>query len=68
MMKFQIAATQDVMKDLTSESIIYMTEHFGLDYWRRRRMLVLQGCHILIRWPDDRTDDLGKVQIGEVYL
>lgn len=70
LMLYQIAASKEVLKDLNPRNMLHMTEQFGLDYWRRRKMLVMEGRHIIIRWPDEAKYEkyIEKEIIGEIEL
>lgn len=52
-MKFNVSASSDILKEYSAYQINYLLRHYGLNYFRRRGLLLVNGRHIIIGTPDE---------------
>lgn len=68
-MKYKVAATEALLRKMSSQQIMHLLNTWSVRYYMRRNMVKLQGVFLIIGLPDELdTDDIGKkIEIGE-YL
>ena len=68
-MKYKVAATEALLKKMSSSQIMHLLRTWRVRYFMRRNMVKLQGMFLIIGLPDEfDQEEIGKkVEIGE-YL
>ena len=68
-MRYKVAATENLLRKMSSSQIIHLLNEWSIRYFMRRNMVMLQGIFIIIGMPEEfDQEDIGKkVEIGE-YL
>lgn len=69
MMKYKVAATEALLRKMSSRQIMHLLNEWSVRYFMRRNMIRLQGMFLIIGLPDELDqEDIGrKIEIGE-YL
>lgn len=52
-MKFNVSASSAILKRYCAYQINYLLRHYGLNFFRRRGLMVMNGSHIIIGTPDE---------------
>ena len=68
-MRYKVAATENLLRKMSSSQIIHLLNEWSIRYFMRRNMVMLQVMFIIIGLPDEfDQEEIGKkVEIGE-YL
>lgn len=68
-MKYKVAATEALLKKMSSNQIMHLLQEWSVRYFMRRNMVKLQGMFLIIGLPDELDQEyIGrKIEIGE-YL
>ena len=66
-MKYKVAATENLLRKMSSSQIMHLLNEWSVRYFMRRNMVMLQGIFIIIGLPDELDKDyIGKkIEIGE---
>lgn len=68
-MKYKVAATEGLLRKMSSSQIMHLLQNWSVRYFMRRNMVKLQGMFLIIGLPDELDQEyIGKkIEIGE-YL
>lgn len=66
-MRYKVAATENLLRKMSSSQIMHLLNEWSIRYFMRRNMVMLQGMFIIIGLPDELDKDyIGKkIEIGE---
>ena len=66
-MRYKVAATENLLRKMSSSQIMHLLNEWSVRYFMRRNMVMLQGMFIIIGLPDELDKDyIGKkTEIGE---
>lgn len=66
-MRYKVAATENLLRKMSSSQIIHLLHEWSIRYFMRRNMVMVQGMFIIIGLPDELDQDyIGKkIEIGE---
>ena len=66
-MRYKVAATENLLRKMSSSQIIHLLNEWSIRYFMRRNMVMLQGMFIIIGLPDELDKEyIGKkIEIGE---
>ena len=69
-MKYHVYASAAIMEVISGKNILFLTQSYGLDYWRRRDCLTLQGNKVIIaEWYETEKQKFSKTKkLGVVEL
>ncbi len=66
MVIIKISATEELLKQITSQQIMHFLEKYGKGPFRRKKMIIIEGMHWILALPEEiESGDLSKkYQIG----
>lgn len=66
-MRYKVAATENLLRKMSSSQIIHLLNEWSIRYFMRRNMVMLQGMFIIIGVPDELDKEYvgKKIEIGE---
>ena len=66
-MRYKVAATENLLRKMSSSQIMHLLNEWSIRYFMRRNMVMLQGMFIIIGLPDELDKEyIGKkIEIGE---
>ena len=62
----KISATEKLLHEMTSQQIMYFLEKYGNGFFRRKKMIIIEGMHWILAMPEEiESGELSKkYQIG----
>lgn len=66
MVIIKISATEELLKQITSQQIMHFLDKYGNGSFRRKKMIIIEGMHWILALPEEiESGELSKkYQIG----